>query len=415
MIEDSATLDGASAIPLDGVAVGVDHLEGMVVFMLSPEHTYARWSKPGTNVATSNLANVARDAYLAAATASARIDPIAHEQRESAAKPVYPTLLIDDPDHLVIVHRVRSFGIAMVFEREAPIGLARAFAQKIVSTLEHELPYAAEAKPVVVRSAAPYIETIAPVTGPSVRGQSKPPTPATPAPMPAPIAPASPTRAPTPPPPSPHGPTEARTLVSQVSPVLPPRPERISIPPMPLPDVRQADAPEPPPLVSSPPLAASPPAASTPPAAATVPPAIVTSPPAAIAAPPIITTPPVITAAPPEPGNDPYSNGPDTIARPRMAPTAAEIAAVLGEEPAPNSTSARAKRILALVEAESIEPHLVRMRLALRTGLGLEPLSDVRNLNTEAVVLLETAAEDILGVDHDGLVKLLERAVEAGA
>ncbi len=382
MIDDAARRGGDSSMPLEGVALGVDHLEALVVFLLAASETHSRWVRTGASLSAEDVATVAREAYLAAATASARIDPAAHERREAAQKPSYPTVTIDDPSHLVVVHRVRAFGIAMVFERDAPLGLARAFAQKIVTTLEHELPYTAEPRPVVL-STPPVVVPVASVRGPSVFPS--------PAPMPAASG------RPSPPPPSPHGSTEARTLVSQVSPVLPAPPARVTVPPM------VAPAPQVPEARPTEPGARDPIAPAPPPRIASAPP------PEPDAGPDTGRTPP------PERGaNERYGNGPDTIARPRPAPTAEEIAAVRKDE-APSSTGGRARRLVALLEERSVEPHLVRTRLGLRTGLGLDALLDPRSLSTEAIVLLETAAEDMLGVDHEGLVSLLKAGADGGA
>jgi hypothetical protein len=402
VIEAEATVEGESAIPLEGMALGVDHLEALVVFLVSSLHTYARWVKTGAEISAPTVAAMAREAYAAAATASARIDPTAHKRREASPKPQHPWLTIEDADHLVMVNRVRSFGIAMVFERDAPIGLARAFAHKIVSTLEHELPYAAETRPVVVeRRPEPTPEPPAaarvssrPLVGPTA-SPAEPDVPRIVAPSAPPVAPEAPKASeaslvgsssavhPSPPPPSPQGPTEARTLVSQVSPVLPARPDRVSVPPPVLvPEVvpeREARR-EPGPIA---------------------PPAIVTA--------PVIQT---LDTSDASAADGPFGNGPDTIAKPRMAPTAAEIAAVLGEDRAPASTDGRARRLIQLLEDRSVEPHLVRTRLGLRTGLGLEPLVAPRGLGADALLLIETAAEDLLGVDHEGLVALLKSSAE---
>jgi hypothetical protein len=63
----------------------------------------------------------------------------------------------------------------------------------------------------------------------------------------------------------------------------------------------------------------------------------------------------------------------------------------------------RARRILDELADRATDPHVVLVRVGLRTGLGLEPFMDPESLSAEAIVLLETAAEDILGLDRGAL------------
>jgi hypothetical protein len=67
----------------------------------------------------------------------------------------------------------------------------------------------------------------------------------------------------------------------------------------------------------------------------------------------------------------------------------------------------RTRRLLAYVEAHAPEPHVVRLRIALRTGLTPLALDHPEALAAEAVVLIETAVEDILGVDRVELRSLV--------
>ena len=55
------------------------------------------------------------------------------------------------------------------------------------------------------------------------------------------------------------------------------------------------------------------------------------------------------------------------------------------------------RELLAYLEAHAPEPHMVRTRLALRAGIGLIALEHPETLGPEAIVLIETAVEDILG------------------
>lgn len=69
--------------------------------------------------------------------------------------------------------------------------------------------------------------------------------------------------------------------------------------------------------------------------------------------------------------------------------------------PPPRAPEAdRASRLLAHLEAHAPEPHVVRCRLALRAGLTLAALEHPEALGPEAVILIETAVQDILGIDR---------------
>lgn len=70
----------------------------------------------------------------------------------------------------------------------------------------------------------------------------------------------------------------------------------------------------------------------------------------------------------------------------------------------PPPSSGRARRILEELADHAPDANVVLLRVGLRTGLGLEPFMDPETLSGEALVLLETAAEDILGLDR-GMLK----------
>lgn len=60
----------------------------------------------------------------------------------------------------------------------------------------------------------------------------------------------------------------------------------------------------------------------------------------------------------------------------------------------------RTRRLLAYFDAHAPEPHVARHRLALRAGLTLVALAHPEAFGPEAMVLIETAVEDILGLDR---------------
>ena len=69
--------------------------------------------------------------------------------------------------------------------------------------------------------------------------------------------------------------------------------------------------------------------------------------------------------------------------------------------------SARAVKLLALVDALAPEPHVARLRVSLRAGLPPDALEQPDVLGPDAVPRIETAVEEILGLDRAALRRLL--------
>jgi hypothetical protein len=63
----------------------------------------------------------------------------------------------------------------------------------------------------------------------------------------------------------------------------------------------------------------------------------------------------------------------------------------------------RTRRLLALLEARAPEPHVARLRVALRAGLTPVALEHLEALGADATLLIEAAVEDILGLDRAAL------------
>jgi hypothetical protein len=74
--------------------------------------------------------------------------------------------------------------------------------------------------------------------------------------------------------------------------------------------------------------------------------------------------------------------------------------------PPPPAELDRVSRLLAHLEAHAPDPHVVRNRLALRAGLTLSALERPEALGPEAIVLIETAVQDILGIDRAELRRI---------
>lgn len=79
------------------------------------------------------------------------------------------------------------------------------------------------------------------------------------------------------------------------------------------------------------------------------------------------------------------------------------------QHPPPRATASeldRTRRLLAYFDAHAPEPHVARHRLALRAGLTLIALSHPEALGPEAIVVIETAVQDLLGLDRAELRRL---------
>jgi hypothetical protein len=76
----------------------------------------------------------------------------------------------------------------------------------------------------------------------------------------------------------------------------------------------------------------------------------------------------------------------------------------------PPATAAEIERIRKLLEhlkERAPDPHVVRLRVALRAGVTPLALSHPEALGAEAMVLVETAIEDVLGIDRAELRSLV--------
>lgn len=72
-----------------------------------------------------------------------------------------------------------------------------------------------------------------------------------------------------------------------------------------------------------------------------------------------------------------------------------------------NAPADRARRLLALLEGLTPEPHVARLRVALRAGLPPSSLDQPEALGSDAIPRIETAVEELLGLDRAALRRLL--------
>lgn len=102
----------------------------------------------------------------------------------------------------------------------------------------------------------------------------------------------------------------------------------------------------------------------------------------------------------PKPPEDPGDRAPHTLTFGAGLPRRSQPA------PPRSPEADRAHRLLAYLTAHAPEPHVVKVRLALRAGLTLGALENLDALGPEAMVLIETAAQDILGIDRAELRRI---------
>jgi hypothetical protein len=101
---------------------------------------------------------------------------------------------------------------------------------------------------------------------------------------------------------------------------------------------------------------------------------------------------------------EPIEPGPKTLDFPSTG--AAVVRKGSSHPPPVRATPAevdRVKRVLEFLEVHAPEPHVAHLRVALRAGLTPLALAHPETLGPNALVLIETAVEDILGADLSDL------------
>lgn len=72
-----------------------------------------------------------------------------------------------------------------------------------------------------------------------------------------------------------------------------------------------------------------------------------------------------------------------------------------------NALRDRTRRLLALLDTHAPQPHIARLRVALRAGLTPLALERLEGLGADAMLLIETAIEDVVGLDRAALRRLV--------
>lgn len=89
-----------------------------------------------------------------------------------------------------------------------------------------------------------------------------------------------------------------------------------------------------------------------------------------------------------------------------LTQTDASSSPVPSPAPSRSADAERVERLLAKLEAHAAEPHVARLRVALKAGLTPLALERADALRPEAMVLIETAVEELLGASSPDVRRL---------
>jgi hypothetical protein len=201
-----------SVIALDGLAYGIDQLDGLIVFHLGDGHLHAAWVPPGSGFRAEEIARNLRDVYRASMGTSNSLSSPSSSADMSEAPGLF--LTIEMRSRTVMIKRSRAFGVACLFDASMPLGMARLVAMRLVSTIEPELPIVS-IPPEAITEPRPQVSAARPAPSQPVI------EPAPPLPLPLPLPTLAAALAPTLAPPAP--PPDARRTYPEVDRDLPPR------------------------------------------------------------------------------------------------------------------------------------------------------------------------------------------------
>jgi hypothetical protein len=129
----------AGPIALDAFAVGIDPLDGLVVFSLSDGGVHGAWIRPDAGFSADDVAHAMREAYRTSLQASRKlaIFAAAAGDRGQVSEPI---VTIESRAQTAILKRIRAFVVACLFDASMPLGMARLCAARLCDGLEPELP-----------------------------------------------------------------------------------------------------------------------------------------------------------------------------------------------------------------------------------------------------------------------------------
>ncbi len=126
-------------VALDAFAVGIDPLDGLVVFAISDGGVHGAWIREGAGFSPDDVAQAMREAYRTSLQASRKlaIFAAATGDRGHVSEPL---VTIESPAQTAILKRIRAFVVACLFDASMPLGMARLCAGRLCAALEPELP-----------------------------------------------------------------------------------------------------------------------------------------------------------------------------------------------------------------------------------------------------------------------------------
>ncbi len=129
----------AGPIPLDAFAVGIDPLDGLVVFSLSDGSVHGAWIRADAGFSADDVALAMREAYRTSLQAARKlaIFAAAAGERGQIAEPI---VTIESPVQTALLKRIRAYVVATLFDASMPLGMARLCAGRLCAALEPELP-----------------------------------------------------------------------------------------------------------------------------------------------------------------------------------------------------------------------------------------------------------------------------------
>ena len=123
-------MEHEAPIPLDGLAIGIAHLEAIVVTALHDANLHAAWVRADADLDAVSLAAAAREAWLAC-------ERTARGAHGAGAGHV----AIETLERTMQLRRIRAHVVAASFDAAMPLGLTRLMASRIAAALEPELPF----------------------------------------------------------------------------------------------------------------------------------------------------------------------------------------------------------------------------------------------------------------------------------
>lgn len=141
MPEEVAEAQAHAPIALDSFALGIEPLDGLVVFSLADGSVYGAWIRGDAGFSPDDVAASMREAYRACLQASRKLAIFASSaaDRGQASEPI---VTIETLARTALLKRVRAYIVACLFDVSMPLGMARLCAARLASALEPELPLA---------------------------------------------------------------------------------------------------------------------------------------------------------------------------------------------------------------------------------------------------------------------------------